>query len=319
MHTGSTPRIGGIAIMVAACSAYILATGERTPLYLSPLFIGALALIFGVSAWDDAYEAPVIVRLLCQVLAAIAICVWLKDASAAHLPHVLLSDNLHLLFMIGLGVFVIVWSVNLFNFMDGANGLLGHASAIGFVALAICATLTSESDGVASYIAMISITTAGAILGFLPFNFPTARVFMGDSGSVTLGTLAATIGIQGWLMDIWPWWFAPLAFSPLIVDASVTLLKRLYSRQPILKPHRAHYYQRLILTLGWSHTQTTLAYTALALITSASGIGVIVATKADQSRDWLHLFLPALWVVKYTLLLIYMERRFSINQALEKQ
>jgi hypothetical protein len=93
---------------------------------------------------------------------------------------------------------------------------------------------------------------------FLLLNFSPARVFMGDAGSVPLGFLAGGIGIAGWRTVSWPAWFPLLVFSPFVVDASVTLARRMFMRRErFWHPHREHYYQRLV-RMGWSHRRLAL-------------------------------------------------------------
>ena len=87
--------------------------------------------------------------------------------------------------------------------------------------------------------------------GFLVFNFPPARVFLGDAGSVPLGFLAGALGAQGALSGAWPMWFPVLVFSPFIVDATVTIARRVARGERIWIAHRDHYYQRLVLS-GWT-------------------------------------------------------------------
>ena len=94
-------------------------------------------------------------------------------------------------------------------------------------------------------------------LSFLLFNFSPSKIFMGDIGSISLGFLSGAMGIIGWQKELWALWFPLLIFSPFIIDATITLLKRVSRKEKFWKAHREHYYQRLIL-LGWSHKKTAL-------------------------------------------------------------
>jgi UDP-GlcNAc:undecaprenyl-phosphate/decaprenyl-phosphate GlcNAc-1-phosphate transferase len=160
-------------------------------------------------------------------------------------------------------ILAVVWMTNLYNFMDGADGLAGGMAAIGFGALALGAWL-GDAPRLAAFCAAI----AAAALAFLRFNFPPARVFMGDAGSIPLGFLAAALGILGAQQNVWPWLFPLLVFSPFIVDASVTLARRGLRGERIWQAHRSHYYQRVVL-LGASHRQLALAAYALMLTMAA--------------------------------------------------
>jgi UDP-N-acetylmuramyl pentapeptide phosphotransferase/UDP-N-acetylglucosamine-1-phosphate transferase len=147
----------------------------------------------------------------------------------------------------------IVWVTNLYNFMDGMNGLAGGMAVFGFGTLALGADAAGASD-----IAVLAGCIAAGAGGFLLFNFHPARIFLGDVGSIPLGFLAAVLGMDGVRRDLWPLWFPLVAFSPFIVDASVTLLRRGLRGERVWQAHREHYYQRLV-RMGWSHRHTALA------------------------------------------------------------
>jgi UDP-N-acetylmuramyl pentapeptide phosphotransferase/UDP-N-acetylglucosamine-1-phosphate transferase len=136
-------------------------------------------------------------------------------------------------------------------------------ATIGFGALALGAWL-GDAPGLATFCAAI----AAAALAFLRFNFPPARVFMGDAGSIPLGFLAASLGILGAQQNVWPALFPLLVFSPFIVDASVTLTRRALRGEKVWQAHRSHYYQRVVL-LGATHRQLALAAYALMLTMAA--------------------------------------------------
>ena len=135
----------------------------------------------------------------------------------------------------------LVWITNLYNFMDGMDGFAGGMTVLGFAFLGYV-----SRDG-NSMIPVVAVLTVGAAGGFLIHNQPPAKIFMGDPGSIMLGFLAgslAVIGIQQGLFDLW---VPVLIFSPFIVDATVTLFRRLFRGKKIWQAHREHYYQRLVL------------------------------------------------------------------------
>jgi UDP-N-acetylmuramyl pentapeptide phosphotransferase/UDP-N-acetylglucosamine-1-phosphate transferase len=120
---------------------------------------------------------------------------------------------------------------------------------------------------------MLNFTIGAAALGFLFNNFHPAKVFMGDSGSIPLGFLVAGMGLWGWQQGCWPAWFPLLVFSPFIVDASITLIKRALRRVKVTEAHREHYYQRLV-QMGWGHRNVAiLEY----ILMWAVGVSAIVA------------------------------------------
>ncbi len=120
-----------------------------------------------------------------------------------------------------LAALCIAWMANLYNFMDGSDGLAGGMALIGFSFYGVAAAAAGSTP-----FALLNFSIAAAAAAFLVFNFHPARIFMGDAGSVPLGFLAAALGILGWLRNDWTWWFPLLVFSPFIIDASVTLARR---------------------------------------------------------------------------------------------
>ena len=270
LHTHVTPRTGGLAIMSGIVSAAI--AGELPLLWLLPL-----VLLLAFSLVDDIRGLPVPWRLTAQLL-----------GSAVFVVSALPQGPWWLL---GLMVLTITWMINLYNFMDGADGLAGGMAVAGFTSYAIAAWLASNPQ-----FATMNASIATASLAFLLFNFHPARIFLGDAGSVPLGFLAGAFGLYGWQQGLWPAWFPLLVFSPFIVDASVTLLKRLLRGEKVWQAHRTHYYQRLI-QLGWGHRKTALAEYVLML-----GVGSAAIFLLNQSLVVVIAVLIA-WAVVYALLM----------------
>ncbi|MGH8746214.1 MAG: glycosyl transferase, partial [Burkholderiales bacterium] len=134
---------------------------------------------------------------------------------------------------------------------------------------------------------------------FLVRNFPPARIFMGDVGSVPLGFLAGALGLIGWNDGVWPLWFPLLVFAPFVCDATLTLLKRLARGERVWQAHREHYYQRLV-RMGFGHRGTALIEYAVMLGCGAAsvyacnrGTGVQVAVLAGTI---VVLVAIALWI-----------------------
>ena len=180
-----------------------------------------------VSFADDVFGLPVWVRLI------------LHGAVASWLSASMLSDT-HGWMATAVGAIAITWMLNLYNFMDGSDGLAGGMTLIGFG----CYGLIAWSGG-NTPLAMINFCIAAAAAAFLLFNFYPARIFMGDSGSIPLGFLAAVLGLVGWKNGNWPFWLPLVVFSPFIADASVTLAKRGLRGEKVWQAHREHYYQRM--------------------------------------------------------------------------
>lgn len=286
LHEHPTPRIGGIAMAasVAATTIFLIPASDS----ITPL-LAATPLVL-ISLIDDRRGLSVLGRLLIHVVVATAL-VWSQPHWAS--DHLSISIARALL-----TIAVIVWMSNLFNFMDGANGLAGGMTAIGFGTYAFAASLTPANDQV---IALICASIAASACGFLPFNFPVAKVFMGDAGSIPIGFLAAAIGAHGAIEGVWPWWFSPLVFMPFIVDATITIIRRAIQRKKIWQAHREHYYQRLILS-GWSHQKTVLTYYFLML---GSAFSALISQNGELVWP-----IALFWVITYALLIISLEWRF---------
>lgn len=267
LHAAPTPRIGGVGIMAGVGVASLWVADDA----LLPVALGAFALA-AVSLLDDLRGLPVRVRFLAHFIVA-AGCLLALGLSG----WTLLA-----------GTLAVVWMTNLYNFMDGADGLAGGMAAIGFGALALAAWM-GDAPGLAAFCGAI----AAAALAFLRFNFPPATLFMGDAGSIPLGFLAAALGILGARQEVWPWLFPLLVFSPFIVDASVTLGRRGLRGEKVWRPHRSHYYQRAVL-LGASHRQLALAAYALMLAAAALAFALRIL---PQFAAWLLILSGATYLL----------------------
>ena len=260
LHATPTPRIGGLGIMAGVAAASVwLASASLAPVTLATFALAALSVL------DDVRGLPVALRFLAHFIAAGAALLALGLGGWSLL----------------LATLAVVWMTNLYNFMDGADGLAGGMAAIGFGALAWAAW-----SGGAPELAALCAAIAAAALAFLRFNFPPARIFMGDAGSSPLGFLAAALGIFGARQGVWPWLFPLLVFSPFIVDASVTLVRRGLRGEKIWQAHRSHYYQRVVL-LGASHRQ--LAWVAYALMLASAGLAFALLRMPQRTASLLIL------------------------------
>ncbi|WP_116138707.1 MraY family glycosyltransferase [Trinickia diaoshuihuensis] len=247
LHERPTPRVGGWGVSPVASLAIAFAAPT-----LWPIAAAALSLAI-VSQIDDRRGLPARVRFAAHVA---AVCAVLAVYGAA-LPW----------WALAMLAFALVWLINLYNFMDGADGLAGGMALFGFGGYALAA-LVGEHGSLGLALACASV--AGAAAGFLRFNFHPARVFLGDAGSIPLGFLAGALGFCGWLGGVWPIWFPVMAFSPFIVDASVTLARRLARGERFWQAHREHYYQRMVRS-GLGHRRTALYWYA------AMGLGIMLA------------------------------------------
>jgi UDP-N-acetylmuramyl pentapeptide phosphotransferase/UDP-N-acetylglucosamine-1-phosphate transferase len=255
LHESPTPRTGGLGLHAGV----LLAMGVVAPGLPLALWI-AFSVLLLVSFLDDARGIPVIWRLAAHVA-----------VSGLFAAVVLLPDHGPL--AITIAALAMAWMANLYNFMDGSDGLAGGMALIGFSA---AAWLAGSNE-----FALVNLSIAAAAAAFLVFNSHPARIFMGDAGAVPLGFLAAALGLIGWLQHDWTWWFPLLVFSPFIVDASVTLACRLARRDKVWQPHREHYYQRLV-RMGWGHRKTAFCEYGLMLASGAAALAALTLTPGAQ-------------------------------------
>jgi UDP-N-acetylmuramyl pentapeptide phosphotransferase/UDP-N-acetylglucosamine-1-phosphate transferase len=248
LHERPIPRTGGVAVLLGAAVALAFGAAQ---IWLPVLIALCLA---AVSFVDDLRGMPTALRLVLHVSAA-AVLAW----------HILIPMHPLEFALIVVGM---AWLTNLYNFMDGSDGLAGGMSVIGFGAFAVAAYL-------AGHVALASLCAAlaAASAAFLVYNFHPARIFLGDVGSIPLGFLAGGLGILGWRDDVWPLWFPVLVFGPFIGDATVTLIKRLVRGERVWRAHRDHYYQRMV-RMGLGHRTTAwIAYGAMIVCTGAALLG----------------------------------------------
>jgi len=281
LHASPVPRIGGLGVVPAAAVGILVAGGDA-------LVVGLAVALMLLSLLDDWKNLPAAWRLLGHLVAAtIFALAYFPGAGWIGLPVVVLAVG---------------WMINLYNFMDGADGLAGGMTVVGFCTYAAAAGLAGAIP-----FGLASLCVATAAAAFLTLNFPPARIFMGDAGSVPLGFLAAAFGLIGWRDGLWPLWFPLVVFGPFVVDASVTLARRALHGERVWTAHRSHYYQRLVLT-GWSHRQLALAEYGLMLFGSGAALVALNRSVAVQV-----LTLASLAAV-YLLACLTVDRRWQLQQ-----
>lgn len=276
LHDTPVPRIGGVPMMAGIFSGWALMLTSLMWWLVLPL-IG----LFMISLRDDMQGLSVRKRLSAQLAAAAIMVVG---------SGLLTQQGIVVALVV---LLLTVWMTNLYNFMDGSDGLAGGMALFGFTMYGIAA-LMSQND----VFAMMNFTIGAAALGFLYNNFHPAKVFMGDAGSIPLGFIAASMGLWGWQQGCWAAWFPLLVFSPFIVDASVTLVKRTLRGVKITEAHREHYYQRLI-QMGWGHRNVALTEYALMLGVGISALAVL--------REVFPLLTLLAWAGVYIMLMLVLD------------
>ncbi len=246
-HTVPTPRGGGIGIVLAFLIAGFFVTGA--------IFDTTIGFAMGLLGFiEDSFTLSPSIRLALDLLIS----------AAAALPSGFTVPGVALfvfwtIFMAG--------TANFYNFMDGINGIAGLTGAAAFTLLSVFAFLIGKDHA----ISILSLVVAAACLGFLPFNMPKARAFMGDSGSMFLGFLFALFAFRlthgpGDLICM------GMFLCLFYADTTVTLYHRFRRGERIASAHRSHLYQYLANELGYPHWAVSLIYCVIQLIIGAAAL-----------------------------------------------
>lgn len=260
-HETPTIRGGGISIALA-CIAAAVAVQRDARMFAVGIGIVIVSVLFGfIGLGEDLWGIPTLPRFLTQVFAAGVGLVWLLHGWTG-------PQWLEVLFGLGC-LFALAAYANAFNFMDGINGISGVQSVI---AGAMWVWLGHHYG--ADVLVWSGLAIGGASLGFLPFNFPKAQLFIGDVGSYFMGAWQAAVVIAGLRAGVPPEAVAaPLALY--LADTGTTILKRVRAGHVWHQPHREHAYQRLIRR-GWTHVATT------SLVGAFVAAGCLVELLADR-------------------------------------
>lgn len=286
LHHIPTPRTGGLAIMGSVLAGLLaVGVGGVWPTSEDPTgwfgwstsfwIIGLTSLLAVMSFFDDRAGLPIVVRFGVQVAAAAMLTLGAHlVVSHVDVPRV---GTIELgWFSLVVSTVFLVWMTNLYNFMDGMDGFAGGMTLFGSGFLASLAW-----QGQHGVIVVIALLLAAGALGFLIHNFPPAKIFMGDVGSVPTGFLLGSLILLGCRDRLFAMWVPLMLFSPFIVDATVTLLRRAFQGEPVLQAHRSHYYQRIVL-LGWGHRKTVLAEYGLMVV--CAGLAFLYQFGDEQLR-----------------------------------
>ncbi len=261
IHSSPTPRTGGLAIfagfLIAICLAALIARAH-TPMLLGVLAAAGIVALVGFL--DDRGTIPTKVEV--SALAIPAVLVVLLGIRVDFIPLIYLSVLLTLFYIIG--------GCSAMNLIDGMDGLAASVAAIAAVFLAILSLNRGEPLGV-----ILSLALLGAALGFLPYNFRRATIFMGDNGSLFLGFILATVAV---MLTSEPYNFPSLAAPILILgvpiaDTFVAIVRRVFSRGQVLAGDRRHVYD-LIRARGVGDTNTVLIVCGISTIAGVTGLMV---------------------------------------------
>jgi Fuc2NAc and GlcNAc transferase len=276
-HTLPTPRGGGIAVAISwflGLIYFYVSDSIGSSLFYA-LLCGMPLTLVGFA--DDLFSLKAGARFLVQILSAAAGLWFLGGLHTFHLS--LFTFHFPLLFSI-LAFIAIIWSVNLFNFLDGIDGYLG--TEVVFIGISLV-LLTGDKLG---------ILLAVSVGGFLIWNWPKAKIFMGDVGSTLLGFIVAMLAIYYQNTMQLSIVVLLILASVFWFDATITLLRRIKNREKLSEAHRKHAFQRIVQA-GWSHQKTTLYSLGL------NGIGLVLAWFANKLPTYQLLFLVIQLVILF--------------------
>jgi UDP-N-acetylmuramyl pentapeptide phosphotransferase/UDP-N-acetylglucosamine-1-phosphate transferase len=285
-HAVPTVRGGGLGIVVI-----VLVLGGVAGLHPpSVLSVAWLLLALGlavVSFLDDIRSLPWKVLFGTHGLVSAAFLYALARRGG--------FDGLSFPLASGLGIVLFLFLAgyaNAFNFMDGINGIAASQAAVtslGTIAVAVAAGVSFSHPAL-----VLAAIIAGAAAGFLPHNFPRARMFMGDVGAVFMGFGLAAIAV--WIAEDQGWWLlVPLGclHANFILDTAITVVRRIMRGEVFHQAHREHFYQRLVRA-GWSHTRVTLTEAALQIVVAvALTLGV---TQGPRVMIWMVPVVCGIWL-----------------------
>lgn len=300
-HAVPTVRGGGLGIVVIVL---VLggAAGLHPPSVLSVAWLLLLFGLAGVSFCDDLRSLPWKVRFGTHGLVSAAfLCALSRQGGFEGLSVPMAS---------GLGVVLFLFLAgyaNAFNFMDGINGIAASQAAVtglGTIAVAVAAGVSFTHPAL-----VLAAIMAGAAAGFLPHNFPKARMFMGDVGAVFLGFGLAAIAV--WIAADRGWWLlVPLGclHANFILDTAITVARRILRGEVFHQAHREHFYQRLVRA-GWSHTRVTLTEVGLQIVVAT--VLTLGVAHGPWAMVWMVPVVGGVWLGFFGLC----EREFRCHQA----
>ncbi len=287
-HTVPTPRGGGIAFVICFLLLSMLLWQRGligTALLAAITGGGALVAVLGFI--DDRRPLPARIRFLGHAIAGAWVLWWLGP-----LPRVpFFGVGIHLGAVgVALALAYLVWSINLFNFMDGIDGV----ASIELITLMLGGALVWRLGGSGSEWTA-SVVLAACVSGFLLMNYPPARIFMGDAGSGFLGLLIATLSL--WCGRehpplFWSWF---ILYGCFMVDATTTLLRRVLRGERFYEAHRSHAYQ-YASRLYQSHRAVTLAIGAINLAWLLPMALLVATHRLDGAVGTLIAYAPLVWL-----------------------
>ena len=286
MHNKPMPLWGGIAIFTGFFVSMFLfsniATGKLIGLFIASIVVLVTGMI------DDIRPLGAKSKLLMQIIAAI---ILVKSGFEINYFSDFFGDKGYIYlanFALPISVIWIVGVTNTVNLIDGLDGLAAGISAIAAVTLSYIAILNYRYDA-----ALITLILAGSSIGFLPYNFNPAKIFMGDAGALFLGLVLAAISVEGALKGATAITVVVpiLALGVPIFDTAFAILRRLINKRPIMEADKGHLHHRL-MSIGLGQKKTVLS---MYLISALLGAGAIALLR----QNWLHAIVLLILVIVF--------------------
>ena len=284
-HAVCTPRGGGLSISLSIimCLLFIILSSDKVPAYLLSFTIcTTLILIIGVI--DDLKGLSIITRAFLYLI--ISFVFILSTTGIGSFSH-------HNFVIFILVTIVLTWIINLYNFMDGADAISGIQAVICALPAGIIFSLSDEHD-----IALLCYTLVASSIGFLVWNWPPAKIFMGDVGSCVIGFVFGCLMIITYLQNHFSILIWLILLSFFIVDSTLTLITRIINREKWYQAHRTHSYQR-VLQMGHSHKKlaTVFIFFAILIQWPATYIAYKIPEMQIFITTVIYIFLSYVWYV----------------------
>jgi UDP-N-acetylmuramyl pentapeptide phosphotransferase/UDP-N-acetylglucosamine-1-phosphate transferase len=262
-HVTPKALMGGIAIIVSFIIGYMLLYSQETQLNTNTIYILLPALAISLlGLFDDIYNLSAKIRFSLQLLLSITTILIINYRFNTSISVITITLSI-------LAIIFLIGTTNIYNFMDGIDGIAAGSGIIYAIFFAIAGNILNND-----LVFYTSILLIPAQLGFLIFNFPPAKIFMGDVGSTFLGYIYATLTI---LLAINNPLFILVGTGimfPFLFDGAFTIIKRFIQGKNIFEAHRDHFYQKLIKD-GWSHKKVSFLYYFFELISGSVVVGVL--------------------------------------------
>lgn len=288
-HVAPTPRGGGVAIVIVVLTALpVLAWHGLLPSQSFWALFGAGFLVATIGWLDDYGDVAAHWRLLIHFTAACWALAWLGG-----LPPLPVFGTTIDFGPVGggLAVLYLVWVLNLYNFMDGIDGIAGIEAVTVCLGAVVLYLLSADNRDAWA----VPLLLAAAVCGFLFWNFPRARIFMGDAGSGFIGMTLGVLSLHAGATTPELFWGWVILLGAFVVDATVTLVRRLIRGERVYRPHRSHAYQRVARQLG-SHVRVSLAFGALNVVWLLPMAGLVVMGWLDGAIGVLLAYAPLVWL-----------------------